>query len=383
MEELKVNFLIKIEDAINRFLIFVFNKLVGFTPDIFFDLLTFLKTLPLRIIALFKNHINPRLRLIKLKCIGYFEHYLTILRGKFTAFFIYLQSEEFKSIRKRDLILKPLRFTRSHPIQGCLTLVGCYYFIIALNLIYINTDKIITGTKAQRGPASVESEENNVLIEFKKIKFEVALHASGHGGGEEHGTELVFDIKIEANSLKDKKLIEEMEENLLEVLEDLELTVSQIPLIPEDQKQIEELMTKKLNEELKEYSHDHAVKSLTIKQIPPGRPSYYRQTEKIVSVKEVSLQIFLDDTRRNRQVYFDFSLLTTNRNTVLFIKDHEVQLKDHLNSNIEPILHRLLQEEEGRSIIKDKIKSEINEFLEKQKVEGKVQEVYIDSLISS
>jgi len=174
-----------------------------------------------------------------------------------------------------------------------------------------------------------------------------------------------------------------MEETLLESLEEIDLPVSQIPLTPENQKQIEDLIYKSFDEDLREHAHEKAIKSVHIKQIPPGRPSYYGRTERIFSLKDVNLQMFLEDTHRNRQVYFDFSLVTSNRNVVNFLREHEIELKDRLNTNIEPIIHRLLMDDEGRSIIKDKIKDEVNDYLEEEEIEGKVQEVYIDSSISS
>jgi flagellar basal body-associated protein FliL len=67
----------------------------------------------------------------------------------------------------------------------------------------------------------------------------------------------------------------------------------------------------------------------------------------------------------------------------MFLTEHEIELRDFITTNVEPVLPRLPLEEEGRGIIKDKIRDEVNEFLKIYKVEGKVQEVYIDSLISS
>ena len=103
----------------------------------------------------------------------------------------------------------------------------------------------------------------------------------------------------------------------------------------------------------------------------------------MMTVEDINLQIFLEDTRRNRQVWLDFSVLATNRNVVLYLQDHEVELKDHLTTNVEPVIPQLPIEEEGKQIIKDKIKAELNQFLEKNGIEGKVQEIYINYLMAS
>ena len=100
-----------------------------------------------------------------------------------------------------------------------------------------------------------------------------------------------------------------------------------------------------------------------------------------MSVTETNLQIFLEDTHRNRQVWLDFSVLASNRNIVLYLNEHEVELKDHLTTNVEPVIPQLPVEEEGRQIIKDKIRSELNQFLQKNGIEGKILEIYIDYLM--
>lgn len=379
-----MKFLEKIEDAINNLLMFVFNKLTGLIPFFVYDFFGFLKRLPFLIIATLKEKIIPKLKLSAIKLVGYFQHYLHSFFGIFGGVFSYLRSDEFKQANKVDLLLIPVRFAKGHPWIASVEVFTMALVIYGLNLVFINTNKILDGTKTLRHPASVASEEENTIVEFNKKKFEVEVGAAGgHGGGEGHEAELVLDIKIEASDFKEREYIEKMEENLMEVLEDVELPVAQIPLTADNQKQIEELIYKALDEDLREHAHEKAIKSVHIKQIPPGRPAYYGKTDRIYSLKDVNLQIFLDETHRNRQVYFDFSLIASNRNVVNFLRDNEVELRDRLNTNIEPIIHRLLMDDEGRLIIKDKVKDEVNEFLEEEDVEGKIQEIYIDSSISS
>ena len=131
-------------------------------------------------------------------------------------------------------------------------------------------------------------------------------------------------------------------------------------------------------------AHDHdVIKKISLKQSPKRRPAYFDQGDRLFAMKDVSLQIFLEDTSRNRQVMFDYSLLASNRNIVLYLKDHEDKVRDRLSTQIEPIIPRLPIEDEGKSIIKDKIRAELNEMLKEEKIEGRVLEVYLDYILGS
>lgn len=384
-----MNFLIKIEDAVNRFLEKLFEKLKAHTPLFIFGLISFFQHLPENLKKILHDYM-PKVRLIGLKCVGYTEHYTTMIRGHFISLNMYLRSEEFKKADKTKLLFAPFRYAKANPFRA-LTSVFAFCFLIGSGMIiFQNTEKIVVGTKALRKPASFEAPKEDVFIEFKNRKFEVkgGASAGGHGGGkeaasEEHEEELFLDVTIEAQNEKEKIFLEEMEEMLDDDLEALELPVAQLPLALENQKKIEEMMVKSLNEDFRKIGHDNPIKAINIKQVLPGRPSYYRQAERMLTIEDVNLQLFLEDTHRNKQVWIDFSILASNRNVILYLKEHEVELKDHISTNVEPIIPQLPVEDEGRLIIKDKLKSEINQFLEKNQIEGNVLEIYIDYLLVS
>ena len=135
-------------------------------------------------------------------------------------------------------------------------------------------------------------------------------------------------------------------------------------------------------EMLEKLSGSH-ITQIEIKQVLEGRPKYFQMTEKQFPVKNVNLQLFLEDTKRNRQIYVDFTALASNRNAVLFLKDHEVEVRDFINMNVEPVIPQLPIEEEGRQIIKDKIRVELNQFLKNNGIEGRILEVYVDYIMVS
>ena len=381
-----MNFLVKIEEAINRLIESILNKLFKLIPDFIFQFITFLKHLP----SILKNKYQlyqPKVRVLYLKFIGYIQHYTTIIRGYFISLSIYLRSEEFKKIDKVTLLKMPIKYIKNNPLKAISGLLSIIIFSIAVSTIFQNVEKIAIGTYALRKPASMGSAEEDLYIELKNHKFEVKLAAQkgghGGGGGEAHEVELYLDIKIEASSPTDKEFLEAMEEMLDDNLEAMELPVSQLPLIDDNKKEIEEFMVKSLNTDFQRLGYEHIIKHISLKQILPSRPVYYRQAERMMSLSEINLQIFLEDTNRNRQVWIDFSVLASNRNVILYLTDHEIELKDHLTNNVEPVIPQLPVEEEGRQIIKEKMRIEINQFLEKNGIEGKILEVYLDYLMVS
>lgn len=385
-----MNFLIKLEEAINQFLEKLFDKLQAAMPAFVFTFIHALKNSPQTIKLKWQKTYQPKLHITMLKIIGYSEHYTTIVRGHFTGLFIYFRSEEFKKANKKELILSPLRYIKVNPFKALSFLAAASVTVLIGIIIYSNTAKIVSGTRALRKPASMAEVEEDLFLEFKNHKFEVKLgggagHGGGHGGGaaEEEEATLHLDIKIETQNEKEKAFLEEMEEMLDDNMEALSLPVVTLPISAENQKQIEELMVKSLNEDFKQLGHVNPIKNIKIKQILSKRPVYYRQAERMMKVEDINLQLFLEDTHRNKQVWIDFSVLATNRNAILYLKDHEVELKDHLSTNVEPVIPQLPVEEEGRQIIKDKLRSEINDFLQKNQIEGKILEIYIDYLIAS
>lgn len=380
-----MNFLIKLEDAINNLIEKLLCKLKALTPSFIFNLINFFKKSPALVLG------NIQIFVSKLKntlhhFLGFFTQYITLFRGKLMSVIMYVRSEEFKKTNKNELLLAPFRFAKVHPLKTASSVFTLCFLFVSLKIVFKNAETIIKGTKTLRSPASSMQEEE-FFIEFKNHTFEAKMAPSsgGHGGAnsEEHELKFQLDIKIEAFGKAEKSLLESMEEMLDDNLEALDLSVPQLPISPENQKKIEEDMVKSLNEDFVKMGYKAPIKSIKVKQVLGARPQYFRQIERMIKIEDINLQLFLEDTHRNRQVSIDFSALATNRNVVLYLQDHLVELKDQITSNTEPIIPQLPLEEEGRMIIKEKLKIEINEFLKKNNIEGNILEIYIDYLMAS
>lgn len=383
-----MGFLDKLIDAINDKILKGFEKLQSITPHFIFEFIDFVKHSP----ALFKKKLTkviiPKIQIWKLKAIGYTEHYLTLFRGYLTQTFIYLRSEEFKKDKVKALIINPFNYVKANPLKVLTISSTSLVVVFAFYLIGANTTKIIYGTKS-RAPASMTEAEvvDETIFNLNHFSLEVELPAEGAahggGGGSHHGEHLSVDIKFKTNSKEEVALLEDMHELIHDYLEALEVKAASMPIGEEEKKKLEEKIKIELNEGLYLFAHKKPIINVELDFHLHGRPAYYRLAERTYQFQNVDFQLFEEDLKRNHQVYIDFTVIASNRNIVLFLKDNEMMVRDRLSTNVEPILPRLPVEEEGKRIIKDKVRDEINELLKEKEIEGKIIEVYLDFSLAS
>ncbi len=356
-----MKFLIKIEEAIDNLIMTFIEKMKAATPHFVFKSIDWIKHSP-QLVKKKAGVYVPKIRIFFLKVIGYSQHYTTIVKGHIVGVQIYLRSDEFKQRNKVEMIVSPLKKFKTDPVKAFSFVIIMSIFAGSGYFIYKNTEKIISGTKALRAPASAALEDP--ILEFKKLKY----HVLGD-------KELELDVIITAKSIEDKKDLEHIEKEIEEHLLGISIHINQLPPSDEEIAAIEKEMMEKIE--------GSKIKSVEIKQVLGGRPKYFMQTEKLATFKDINLQLFLEDTRRNRQIWVDFTALSSNRNVTLFLKDHEIEIRDYINMHVEPVIPQLPIEEEGRQIIKDKIRIELNEYLKNSGIEGKILEIYVDYLIVS
>lgn len=116
--------------------------------------------------------------------------------------------------------------------------------------------------------------------------------------------------------------------------------------------------------------------------IPP-RPSYYKLDQKQISLNQVKFPVYSQGRNSIQFLSVDFELDLSNRHIVLYLQDHEANLRDHLINNTEPIDPIFSLEKEGKSIIKEKVQKEINSFLKENNVRGEVSAVNIIYLLGA
>lgn len=108
--------------------------------------------------------------------------------------------------------------------------------------------------------------------------------------------------------------------------------------------------------------------------------SFPARTLKVLNVK---VPVFKKSASSIRSVTVDFTVRTTTRFAKMYLEEYEYKLKDYFFLTVEPVVSEFQIETEGKSILRDKIKREVNEFLKANNVEGEVVEVKIVFIIAS
>jgi len=115
------------------------------------------------------------------------------------------------------------------------------------------------------------------------------------------------------------------------------------------------------------------------------RPKYFLGEKKQFSLQNIDLPIYVENVNAIRMLTFDFTVESSNRYIAAYFSSrvNENLIKDQLNNSVEPIVPSFPLEEEGKRIIKLKIKEEINELVQKLKIKGHISKVYINNVLAN
>lgn len=348
-----MKFLEKIEDKINEAIMKAFEFVKSRIPHHFYVWLDALKKYPKqKLIGLKKKG-----KIVGLKAVGYPLFYIEKIKEFSTKTIPYLKEKE-----KRAEALAHLKsfFSHGKNLAGLgvfiLTTLVCGYFITQ------NINKIVSGTKKLRAPASLSQEE--MYVELNKIKFKTLA-----------GEDFSLNIKIFVHKEEQMVELDNKKEDLIQNVSSLDFHIKELPLPLDADKHIAEQLMHLLAGE--------SIKEITVTQELEKRPAYFKQMDRQIHFYGINLQLFIEDTKRNRQVNLDFTVLSSNRTATQFFKDNEFKVRDHLNLNVEPIIPQLPLNEEGSLIIKDKIRQELQLLLNNANIKADVVEIYIDYLLVS
>lgn len=112
------------------------------------------------------------------------------------------------------------------------------------------------------------------------------------------------------------------------------------------------------------------------------RPVYYKLDEKRFKVMNVQVPIYVGGSNDLRKVTVDFTFISSNQYIKEYLYHNEYLIQDRLNTMVEPILPEFFLEEEGKRVLKEKIKIELNLLLKDIEVKGTIEEVHIDSFLA-
>ena len=106
-----------------------------------------------------------------------------------------------------------------------------------------------------------------------------------------------------------------------------------------------------------------------------NRPSYYKKETREVYFSSVKVPVYIQGINELRALMIDISLITSNRATRAWIERKEFSMRDHLVLTLEPVVPTFPLTDEGRTMLSEKIKDELNIFLRQHSVDGDIQEV--------
>ncbi len=106
------------------------------------------------------------------------------------------------------------------------------------------------------------------------------------------------------------------------------------------------------------------------------RPEYYKSVRRMHSIHNVQMPVYVQKVNAYRTLILDFTLLSSNRFAKKYLEHNELKVRDFLIMNLEPLLIEFtVTQNEGKTILKNKIISEINDFLNYNKVEGNIENI--------
>jgi hypothetical protein len=111
-----------------------------------------------------------------------------------------------------------------------------------------------------------------------------------------------------------------------------------------------------------------------------SRPGYHKKQERTFIVYDIVLPAYFEKNKISKLV-IDFSIESSNKYIKAFFLENPHYVNDVLNSKIEPISVDFPLEQEGKIIVKDKIRDELNILLKSLKIEGEITEVNIHKIV--
>jgi flagellar basal body-associated protein FliL len=123
------------------------------------------------------------------------------------------------------------------------------------------------------------------------------------------------------------------------------------------------------------YNSEFISRAPASAQVYDEKPAYHMYQRKTAIVLKIQIPIFREDVKQVRNITVDFTVRTSTRFAKQYLEYHTQKLKDYFYTTVEPVTASFPLEEEGKSVLKEKIHYELNNFLLEENVEGVVEEV--------
>ena len=108
------------------------------------------------------------------------------------------------------------------------------------------------------------------------------------------------------------------------------------------------------------------------------RPAAYGKSRQLFTVTNVNMPVYLGNAKELSSVILDFTVITTNRTVRNFLDENELIIRDRLTNSIHPTLPEFTLTTEGKDIMKQKIKDELNILIKELDKSGEYQDLISD-----
>ncbi len=112
------------------------------------------------------------------------------------------------------------------------------------------------------------------------------------------------------------------------------------------------------------------------------RKGYYKLDEKRFSINHVIMPVYIGNSTNLKTLSIDLTFISSNKYIKSYFENNRHLIKDKLNTTIEPLIPEFPLEVEGKLIIKEKIKYELNQLIQDLGIKGEIEEVHINSILA-
>ena len=107
------------------------------------------------------------------------------------------------------------------------------------------------------------------------------------------------------------------------------------------------------------------------------RSSYYKQYERFFYIRNIVVPIYIESVNSYKKLELDVVVLPSNKYIKEYFNKHPYLINNALNSTLELIIPTFPLTKEGKIVITDKIKREINNVIRSLQIKGDIQHVYV------
>jgi|GEM_PF-4539205 len=140
--------------------------------------------------------------------------------------------------------------------------------------------------------------------------------------------------------------------------------------------------TQKGGPSLKENSERTLASDSTVSLLSP-RKSYYNLEKRQIHLVGLLIPVFFENIHDFKTISLDIVITLKDRYSTEFFKKREYLLYDLFNSSLYPMASVFPLDEEGKRVIKEKIKEEVNLLLKQQGLESSTESVEIEGIIAA